>query len=690
MSANKVPGNTKSSVSRRIMNVFLSLVLVLGLAPSLAFATPTDEATSQASNAYALEGGESLLSSLEAEGDTDNAAGEASGNEATTVVYKQSDGYEPYQGWQGNPWPDSTQSSTGGTTRKGWPAVSLVSPLSKGVTTYENDQIVTGTGDVTVVTDMNATNDTNPAWATRADGWYFKNIILPSYDISSGSISFTITGVAPGGYTAGNSPQYIGIATSDDPTTWGTYGEEGSTLVWQATSSDITTSAAQSNWWKVLTITASTTNLKANETYYFVLRDDMPIGNVTSYCDVVFEFSTNTSRTASWDGDLTNAGYGREQGNGSIKMGFLDPAPRTITTDLTKIESCFYNKATQAIQIRDDGKLGISVHSDGSGSNWITLDGWNDTNGQAITNIKFYDQKPVDSTGAYSVEGLTPVASSADGNIAVEAVNPERAFYGRDGVIITADGLQANKTYYMVIEENFKWNNGQGVLAKPLVLEFTAAQDLKVSMNSTAKDLQVGDTFTASVNTNKATSALQGTFEYSENLKLVSISAGDGLSIPENEGAFESAVSTALFTFFGNTASKGGTVATATFECVKPGEASVSLKNVVAGTSLDTEDLNVEVSDTVKETVLPKHLTGDVNNSAHLNIVDAQLAYDMSVSKYAEGSESRAALLALWGEGVTYAMVETIADVNGGGLDSTDAFAIQYAVHHNGVFAESE
>lgn len=88
MSANKVPGNTKSSVSRRIMNVFLSLVLVLGLAPSLAFATPTDEATSQASNAYALEGGESLLSSLEVEGDTDNAAGEASGNEATTVVYK--------------------------------------------------------------------------------------------------------------------------------------------------------------------------------------------------------------------------------------------------------------------------------------------------------------------------------------------------------------------------------------------------------------------------------------------------------------------------------------------------------------------------------------------------------------------------------------------------------------------------
>lgn len=611
------------------------------------------------------------------------SADESNTSNATTVVYKQADGYEPYQGWQGNPWPDDTQSSTGGTSRKGWPAVSLVSPLSKGVTTYSDGQIVTGTGDVSVVTDMNATNDTNPEWATRADGWYFKNIILPSYDISSGSIQFTITGVAPGGYTAGNSPQYIGIATSDNPETWGTYQEEGSTLVWQATSADITTSNAQSNWWKVLTITASTANLKENETYYFVIRDDMPIGNVNSYCDVVFEFSTNTDRVASWEGDLTNAGYGREQGNGSIKVGFLDPSPRTVTTDLTMIDSCFYNKATQAIEIREDGKLGISVHSDGSGSNWETIAGWNDANGQAITNIKFYDQKPVDASGAYSVDSLTPVASLEDDNVAVEATNPSREFIGRDGVIITADGLQQGKTYYLVIGENFKWNNGQGVLTKPLVLEFAVAPSLEVSLSQSESNLSVGDTFTVAIDSNKAVSALQGTFNYSNNVELVNVVAGDDLSIPSNQGAFEFTKDSALFSFFGNAASKGGTVAVASFRCVKPGEANITLKNVVAKESSKVKDTDVTVSDVVTATIKPVYLKGDVNNSGVLNIVDAQIVYDMANNIYAEGSKNRASLLACWGEGVTYEMVKTIADYNDDSvLDAVDAFAIQYAILH--------
>lgn len=69
MSARKVSGNTKRSVSRYMMNVFISLVLVLGLMPGVACATTTQDITTQSltsevANDYQLETDEGALSDL--------------------------------------------------------------------------------------------------------------------------------------------------------------------------------------------------------------------------------------------------------------------------------------------------------------------------------------------------------------------------------------------------------------------------------------------------------------------------------------------------------------------------------------------------------------------------------------------------------------------------------------------------
>ena len=81
-------------------------------------------------------------------------------------------------------------------------------------------------------------------------------------------------------------------------------------------------------------------------------------------------------------------------------------------------------------------------------------------------------------------------------------------------------------------------------------------------------------------------------------------------------------------------------------------------------------------------------LMGDVNNSGKINIVDAQVTYDMACGKYLAGSDAAAALLACWGPGATLPMVEVIANVNGDdAVDGTDAFAIQRYVHY-GKFGE--
>ena len=69
---------------------------------------------------------------------------------------------------------------------------------------------------------------------------------------------------------------------------------------------------------------------------------------------------------------------------------------------------------------------------------------------------------------------------------------------------------------------------------------------------------------------------------------------------------------------------------------------------------------------------------GDANGNGRVNIVDAQVIYDMSVGRYGE-DYSKLALPATW----THETLLWAANVNGDdAIDAVDAFATQCFVHY--------
>ena len=426
----------KGGATSKLLSMLLALVLVFGLLPAVPGVA------------------------LAAEADTGAGAGQA-----TTVTYSQADGFEPYQGWQDAQWDEASDpdySSSGGTSRKGWPAWSLSDPLSVGVTDYDKDAQTLITGDsVKVVTDTKACKTEGEA--SYADPWYYKNVILSPYDVTGESISFTFNTVNPGG--AGLQPDKVlklggfAIATSPDPSTW---DGENSTVVWKAGNDDLAISQVRDNWWQQIKVTASTANLEAGKTYYFVLRNGTAGGWGRIYADQVFEFSADTGRTASWSGDLTAAGYGREQGNGGTKLGFTSPSPSTITTDLTKTSTVYYNTATKPVVLDADKAATFTIHADGSGSNWQLLSTWT---GQCADKVKVYAEDPLANPSA------EPVCTYADGTLGFSLVNPDRDWPTRDGLNITVKGLSYSKTYYLYMDASLQPQTTNPV-GKPIVMKF--------------------------------------------------------------------------------------------------------------------------------------------------------------------------------------------------------------------------
>ena len=217
-----------------------------------------------------------------------------------------------------------------------------------------------------------------------------------------------------------------------------------------------------------------------------------------------------------------------------------------------------------------------------------------------------------------------------------------------------------------------------------------ASKDPAMTLTTDAKDLKVGDEVTVNVNMENITAYGQGTFSCSDNLTLKSIEAGSALKFDGDSG-FTGTVDNKMFTFFNNTGTEDGTVAKATFTCTKAGDATVSLAGVKAGAALDpSEPEELTVAD-LKLSVGLNALAGDVNNSGKVNIVDAQVTYDMVKGNYADGSEARTNLLKCWTPettGATYDLIVNVANVNGDELTASDAFAIQYFVHY-GKFGEA-
>ena len=222
-------------------------------------------------------------------------------------------------------------------------------------------------------------------------------------------------------------------------------------------------------------------------------------------------------------------------------------------------------------------------------------------------------------------------------------------------------------------------------LCKMIAPAFEVSTAVSVGEGAVPAAVRVGDTVTVdvSVSANYGAAALSGTLDFDPAVfELVSVARGAGLSegvsfLPA-QGAAE-----ALFSFYGNEAdasAKGGiVVATVTLKALAAADAAtIGVKDATAAIAGDSLDYQATVGSVVTLDVLANALLGDANGNGRVNIVDAQVVYDMATGAYGEGY-SALALPAGW----TRATLLWAANVNGDdAIDAADAFAIQRFVHY--------
>ena len=119
-------------------------------------------------------------------------------------------------------------------------------------------------------------------------------------------------------------------------------------------------------------------------------------------------------------------------------------------------------------------------------------------------------------------------------------------------------------------------------------------------------------------------------------------------------------------------------VATAMLRALKAADGpTVGVKGAVGALAGESLDRVVAAGDAVSVSVLANALRGDVNGNSRVNIVDAQIVYDMATGCYGEGYAAM-----LLPDGWTYATLLWAANVNADEAnDAADAFAIQHFVH---------
>lgn len=233
-----------------------------------------------------------------------------------------------------------------------------------------------------------------------------------------------------------------------------------------------------------------------------------------------------------------------------------------------------------------------------------------------------------------------------------------------------------------------------GADAENLVKVISSEYSVELSEGDTQL-VKVGDTFTVTVTAtahapyagmDTSLAALQATLDYDDSmLELVSVEKGAGLSesatfLPE-EGAAE-----ALFSFYGNetSAANGIEVAKVTFKAIKAADhVSVSAKDAIVSAAAQSADIEPTIIPTDFIDVLAQAIKGDANGNGRMNIVDAQVVYDMSCGKYGESYENLP-IPATW----SHATLLWVANVNNDdAIDAADAFAIQHAIHAGTTFA---
>ena len=260
---------------------------------------------------------------------------------------------------------------------------------------------------------------------------------------------------------------------------------------------------------------------------------------------------------------------------------------------------------------------------------------------------------------------------------------------GSDVTLDSQDAVDAAKAAYDALSDDDKaLVNANKVTALNAAVEKIEQikRKLPVATLSTAMrentdktPVRVGDivtvdiTATATETADGNLAALSATLDYDQTVfELVSVTKGAGLS----EGASfmpEGGAAEAMFSFYGNEVSaeesgEGGfVVATAMLRALKAADgATVGVKDALGALAGESPDRVVAAGDVASVSVLANVLRGDVNGNNRVNIVDAQLAYDIARAVYTDFS-------AVSMEGFLK------ADVNGdASVDAVDAFAIQH------------
>lgn len=409
-----------------------------------------------------------------------------------------------------------------------------------------------------------------------------------------------------------------------------------------------------------------------------------------------------------------------------------------------------------------------------------------DESGKALTRDAYWDIYPADRDAVDAANAAYQALTDAQKLVVSQSNESEllhavAMFKAADSVsaeiaalpataeeLVTANDFRAviaAKNHYDTCGSNiFDWYpNGQtqGIQARYVQKliptadkdKLTALYEVAVTKNmleanASESTVQPGETVTVDIVATAPTalSCAQFKIAASENLKLTSITQGAGLNLAapavrSADGSFEATINNGVVTFYGNTAdaAQGIVVATATFEALAEGEATVSVSDAVFGTSgntMDIEDIALPTATNItiayagdfKVSEAPfveasgiKMITfvgdvaegkvvtmkgapmfklgnsfvalatteeaaaltrgdfavtagdaqvvaadGDVNMNGKVNIVDAQLAYDIARAVYTDFS-------AVSMEGFLK------ADVNGdASVDAVDAFAIQH------------
>ena len=520
-------------------------------------------------------------------------------------------------------------------------------------------------------------------------------------------------------------------------------------------------------------------------TYEMALQSDLDALNgiaATVASDGTAMTATVTPKTA-----ITKAFAGTAEAAAAATEGFIEPneqgafvlpiAQTDIPTALAVFDGTKWTD--QRIQVIADEATQNVINAIQN----IYRDGV-DENGKALTRDVYWDVYPADrdavnaANAAYQT--LTDaqklvVGQSNEGELlhavamfkAADSVSAEiAALPATVADIKTQDdvnAIKAVKDHYDTCGSNiFDWypdGQTQGIQARyvqklipavdkeKLATLYDALQN-KLALAASAETVKPGETVTVDIVASAplTLSCAQFKIAASENLKLTSITQGAGLNLTAAtegaaNGSFEATINNGVVTFYGNTAvpTAGIVVATATFEALTEGDATVSVSDAVFGASGNTMDIeDIVIPDPAKISVAyagdftvseasfveasgikmvtfvgdvaeGKVVTmkgapmlklgesfvalatadeaaaltradfavvegdarvvaadGDVNMNGKVNIVDAQLAYDIARAVYTDFS-------AVSMEGFLK------ADVNGdASVDAVDAFAIQH------------